>query len=49
MLVFFYLAICVAVLVSTSVSIALLALAPLLLLPALGFLAYWLVWSEYHT
>jgi hypothetical protein len=43
-----YLAITIAVLISTSISIAFLALAPLLLLPILGFLAYWLVWSDYH-
>jgi hypothetical protein len=47
-LVVVYLGICAAVLISTSTSIAFLALAPLLLLPILGFLAYWLVWSDYH-
>lgn len=47
-LVVVYLIICAYVLVSTSPSVAFLALAPLLLLPGLGLLAYWLVWSDYH-
>jgi hypothetical protein len=29
-------------------SLALLALLPLLLVPAVGALAYWLTWQEYH-
>lgn len=43
-----YLLICLAVLRSTATSVAILALAPLLFPPALGLLAYWLVWSDYH-
>jgi hypothetical protein len=43
-----YLLICLAVLRSTAGSVAVLALAPLVLTPAVALLAYWLVWSEYH-
>lgn len=28
--------------------VALLALAPMLLLPLLGYLTYWLLWKEFH-
>jgi hypothetical protein len=30
------------------VVVALLALAPMLLLPLLGYLTYWLLWKEFH-
>ena len=31
-----------------STTLAVLALLPLLLAPPLGYLAYWLIWSDFH-
>ncbi|MEA5423974.1 hypothetical protein [Synechococcus sp. CCY9202] len=39
---------CSALLAFFPPSLALLALAPLLLLPMLGYLVYWLIWKEFH-
>lgn len=32
-----------------SIALAVLALLPLLLAPPLGFLAYWLLWHDFHS
>ncbi len=39
---------CVLLLGLQDISLALLALAPLLLLPLLGYVVYWLLWKEFH-
>jgi hypothetical protein len=43
-----YLAICASLLVWGNASLGLLGLLPLMLTPPLGYLAYWLVWHEFH-
>ena len=43
-----YAVISLVILLSTSGKLALLAALPLLLAPAVGALAYWLVWNEFH-
>ncbi len=43
-----YLAVCVGLMLWSSASIGVLALLPLLLAPPVGYLAYWLVWREFH-
>lgn len=48
LLVGIYAAVCTLPLFVGVQSLAMLALLPLLLLPALGLLAYWLTWKEFH-
>lgn len=43
-----YVAICLVLLLSGTGAVALLATLPLLLVPPVGGLAYWLLWKEYH-
>lgn len=43
-----YVAICLVLLLSGTGAVALLATLPLLLVPPVGCLAYWLLWKEYH-
>lgn len=43
-----YGAICLLLLLWAGPSVALLGLLPLLLVPPLGYLTYWLVWNEFH-
>lgn len=43
-----YSILCLAPLLVGVKSLALLAGLPLLLLPALGYLVYWLTWKEFH-
>ena len=43
-----YLAVCIMLLIWAGPAVALIGALPLLLVPPLGYLAYWLVWSEYH-
>lgn len=43
-----YAALCVGLLLSGAGAVALLAALPLLLVPPLGCLAYWLLWKEFH-
>jgi hypothetical protein len=48
MVLLLYLGIIVAIGLSGAGAISLLVLLPLLLLPALAGLAWWLTWDEYH-
>ncbi|MCP9817234.1 hypothetical protein KBY76_11265 [Synechococcus sp. GreenBA-s] len=43
-----YAILCAVPLLAGLQSLALLAVLPLLLLPALGYLVYWLTWKEFH-
>jgi len=43
-----YIAICLGLLLSGTGSVAVLASLPLLLVPPVGCLAYWLLWKEFH-
>jgi len=43
-----YTTLCAIPLVLGVQSLALLALLPMVLLPALGYLVYWLTWKEFH-
>ncbi len=43
-----YLAICLGLILWGGPSLGVLALLPLLLGPPVGYLAYWLVWREFH-
>ncbi|MCP9818137.1 hypothetical protein KBZ18_01355 [Synechococcus sp. Cruz-9H2] len=43
-----YLAICLGLALWGVQTIGLLALTPLLLTPLVAYLAYWLVWREFH-
>jgi hypothetical protein len=43
-----YAALCTFPLLMGVQSLAMLAVLPLLLLPALGYLVYWLTWKEFH-
>lgn len=43
-----YAILCAMPLLAGLKSLALLAVLPLLLLPALGYLVYWLTWKEFH-
>ena len=47
-LVAIYTILCLLPLLVRMKSLALLAGLPLLLLPALGYLVYWLTWKEFH-
>ncbi|QPN65819.1 hypothetical protein [Synechococcus sp. CBW1006] len=44
----FYAAVYLALVRLLSPPIVVLALAPMVLLPMLGYLAYWLTWKEFH-
>lgn len=48
MAVLFYLAICLGLVVWGGASLGMIGLLPLVLAPAIGYLAYWLVWNEFH-
>lgn len=43
-----YVALCIGLLLSGTGVVALLATLPLLLVPPVGCLAYWLLWKEFH-
>ena len=43
-----YAVICFVILLSSTGGVALLATLPLLLVPPVGALAYWLLWNEFH-
>jgi hypothetical protein len=43
-----YAALCLGLLLSGAGAVALLAALPLLLVPPVGCLAYWLLWKEFH-
>jgi len=43
-----YTALCLGLLLSGAGLVALLAALPLLLVPPVGCLAYWLLWKEFH-
>jgi hypothetical protein len=43
-----YAVICLSLLLSGMGAVALLAVLPLLLVPPIGALAYWLLWKEFH-
>lgn len=43
-----YAALCLGLLHSGAGAVAVLAALPLLLVPPLGCLAYWLLWKEFH-
>lgn len=43
-----YALICFSLLLSGMGAVALLAVLPLLLVPPIGALAYWLLWKEFH-
>ncbi len=43
-----YLAFCLGLLLWGPLRVSLLAFLPLLLGPPVGYLAYWLVWQEFH-
>jgi hypothetical protein len=48
LMVLIYLAICLGLILWGGLSLGVLALLPLLLGPPVGYLAYWLVWREFH-
>lgn len=44
----FYLILCLAPMLIGLHSLSLVALLPILLVPPVGYLIYWLVWKEFH-